>query len=46
MEHLKANWKKYALAAAVAAASAYAGPAGGTAVQEYLPALCAALGVC
>jgi hypothetical protein len=44
-DHLKANWKKYALAAATLAASSYAGPAGSAAVQEYLPKIAAALGL-
>jgi hypothetical protein len=44
-EHLKANWKKYALTAATLAAGWYGGPAGSTAVEEYLPKIAAALGL-
>ena len=39
LSHLKRNWKRYALAAAIAGAGYYGGPAASQAVKDYLPAL-------
>jgi len=39
MNHLKANWKKYALTAGAAAAGYYGGPAGVEAGRALLAAL-------
>lgn len=45
-DHIKKNWRKYALTLAGAGAAYYGGPAGRDAVYEYLPRLCAAVGLC
>ena len=37
LNHLKRNWKQYALAAVIAGASYYGGPAAGHAIRKYLP---------
>jgi hypothetical protein len=43
-EHLKANWKKYALAAAVAAAASYG--VSPEATESFVRGACSALGAC
>lgn len=43
-EHLKQNWKKYALAAAVAAGAHYGVPPEYT--EQFLQGVCTALGAC
>ena len=37
MEHLKRNWKRYALVALAAGATYYGGEGAGNAIREYVP---------